>query len=170
MDYLYGCRSEKIPPDEENKYLVFESCLLSLFTTCPICNLSVHPSTFTNGTFLCITQHCQHCDYRKKWESHPMIKNTPAGNLLLSAAILFAGALPNKMLRVLEFLHCASIAPCTFYTHQRLYLNTVINNVWKRSQSEMIMLLQAYKDPLSIGGDRRSDSPGHSAKYGSYTC
>ena len=53
-------------------------------------------------------------DYRKKWESQPMIKNTPAGNLLLSAAILFAGALPNKILRVLEFLHCASIAPCTF--------------------------------------------------------
>ena len=98
-----------------------------------------------------------------------MIKNTPAGNLLLSAAILFAGALPNKMLRVLEFLHCASIAPCTFYTHQRLYLNPVINNVWKRSQSEMIMLLQAYNDPLSIGGDGRSDSPGHLAKYGSYT-
>ncbi len=30
-------------------------------------------------------------------------------------------------------------------------------------------MLQAFGEPLSLGGDGRSDSPGHSAKYGSYT-
>jgi len=38
--------------------------------------------------------------------------------LLLSAAILFSGAQPTKILRVLEFLKCASIKPWTFYEHQ----------------------------------------------------
>ena len=33
----------------------------------------------------------------------------------------------------------------------------------------MIKVLQAFGKPLSLGGDGRSDSPGHSAKYGSYT-
>ena len=39
----------------------------------------------------------------------------------------------------------------------------------EKQQSDMISLLQAYGKPLSLGGDGRSDSPGHSAKYGSYT-
>ncbi len=34
---------------------------------------------------------------------------------------------------------------------------------------DMVKVLQAFGEPLSLGGDGRSDSPGHSAKYGSYT-
>jgi hypothetical protein len=33
----------------------------------------------------------------------------------------------------------------------------------------MITLLQEYDEPLSLGGDGRCDSPGFSAKYGTYT-
>ena len=33
----------------------------------------------------------------------------------------------------------------------------------------LVRLLQAFDEPLSLGGDGRSDSPGHSAKFGSYT-
>ena len=33
----------------------------------------------------------------------------------------------------------------------------------------LVQLLQAFGEPLSLGGDGRSDSPGHSAKFGSYT-
>ena len=33
----------------------------------------------------------------------------------------------------------------------------------------LVRLLQAFDEPLSLGGDGCSDSPGHSAKFGSYT-
>ena len=33
----------------------------------------------------------------------------------------------------------------------------------------LVRLLQAFDQPLSLGGDGRSDGPGHSAKFGSYT-
>ena len=33
----------------------------------------------------------------------------------------------------------------------------------------MIEVLQAFDEPLSLGGDGRIDSPGHSAKYGAYS-
>jgi len=33
----------------------------------------------------------------------------------------------------------------------------------------LVQVLQAIDEPLSLGGDGRSDSPGQSAKFGSYT-
>ncbi len=33
----------------------------------------------------------------------------------------------------------------------------------------LVRVLQAFDEPLSLGGDGRSDSPGHCAKYGAYT-
>ena len=93
----------RVSPDQEKKYIVFESCLLSLFAACPICDQQAKVKTRTTGTFLCVTQSCGDCDYQRIWESQPIINNVPAGNLLLSASILFAGAQPTKTLRVLEF-------------------------------------------------------------------
>jgi len=42
------------------------------------------------------------------------------------------------------------------------------SKVWSRLQTQYIEVLQAFNEPLTIGGDGRCDSPGHSAKYGSY--
>lgn len=143
--------------------------MLSLFSTCPSCSHKIDPKLFTVGTLLCVTQFCDSCEYQSKWRSQPFIKNIPAGNLLLSAAILFAGAQPTKTLRVLDLLRCATIKPRTFFEHQRCYLHQAISRVWSQRQREAIEVLQAFEEPLSIGGDGRSDSPGHSAKFGEYT-
>ena len=158
-----------ISPDKETKYLVFESCLLALFSTCPACNYPTQPTTHTFGTLLYVTQSWKHCAHEHSWESQAFVKGVPPGNQLRSASILIAGALPSKTLRVLRFLVCASIMPCTLYNHQKWYLLPTIYSVWKEQQSNMISVLQAFDEPLTLGGDGRSDSPGHSAKLGSYT-
>ena len=59
----------------------------------------------------------------------------------------------------------ASIKERTFYYHQAKYLEPSVIHVWKHSQQA---LLSKCKSPVAIGGDGRADSPGHSAKYGSY--
>ena len=41
--------------------------------------------------------------------------------------------------------------------------------VWKQSQEQLITSLKEKGIPLMLAGDGRSDSPGHSAKYGSYS-
>ena len=42
-------------------------------------------------------------------------------------------------------------------------------SVWKQHQGEILRMIKAKGVPLNLGGDRRADSPGHSAKYGSYS-
>ena len=98
-----------------------------------------------------------------------MIGNIPAGNIRLSAAILFAGALPTKALRIFSILSCSCISPGTFFRHQRQYLLPEISTIWKSKQCALLKNLKDQKKKLALSGDGRADSPGHSAKYGSYT-
>ena len=93
-----------VPLNLQKKYFVFEDALLSLFEKCENCSSTTTNITKTTiGTFLHVKQQCQ-CGHIRYWESQPFVRNTPAGNIILSASILFAGASLSKALRVLEFL------------------------------------------------------------------
>ena len=100
-------------------------------------------------------------------DTQSFIGRVPEGNLLASAAILYAGALPIKALRIFTILNCVTITLTTFFRHQRRYLQPAISTIWERQQLSLISSLKEYK--LTLSGDGRADSPDHSAKYGSYT-
>ena len=51
---------------------------------------------FTMGTFISITQECENCEIKNTWESQPFINNIPAGNIMLSASILFLDLFLNR--------------------------------------------------------------------------
>lgn len=142
--------------------------LLSLFSVCLACsNSTVACVKGITGTFVQVQQLCQSCGHKRLWNSQPYIGNVPAGNLLLSTSILCAGALPSMVLRVLKYLKCSAICKDTFFRHQTAYLQPCISTVWMRHQRA---LLRSLKDEeLVVAGDGRSDSPGYTAKFGSYT-
>ena len=145
---------------------MFRSHLLSLFTSCRLCHqLCTGEVAQQMGTFISIRQTCSHCGHIWLWNSQPFIKNQPAGNTLLSAAILFSGSTPTKALHFLKCLRVACITDRTFYLHQTQYLEPSVLSVWSSKQQQLISTCEL---PLAIGGDGRADSPGHSAKYGSY--
>ena len=98
-----------------------------------------------------------------------MVGIIPKGNISLSAAILFAGALPTKALRIFNILNCCCISRGTFFRHQRQYFQPAISKVWKSEQLALLSSLRDQKKKLALSGDGRADSPGHSAKHGSYT-
>ena len=157
-------------PHIEAKYIIFESALLELFKVCPYCcGDSDANVSFVMGTLVVVQQKCcsTACNFRRKWYSQPFIGNLPAGNVLLSASILYAGASPTKVLRTLSSMNVASIAYSTYLDHQRKYLQPAIVSCWERNQFSLIG--EFGDDKLTIGGDGRCDSPGHTAKYGSYT-
>ena len=107
---------------DEVKFLVYKSHLLSLFMACR----SRHQycdAEFTQqmGIFIRIKQHCRHCGHEWTWNNQPFIKNTPVGNILLSAAILFRQCTAGKALRFLQCLKVVCITDRTFYLHQTWY-------------------------------------------------
>ena len=151
-------------------YLVFESALMLLFSICRFCGTSSHNVTKRiSGSFVQVTKFCEHCRKTYVWRSQPFIANIPAGNIFISAAILFSGSLPAKALHLFRILKCATITRKTFFRHQNSYLQPAVDLVWGRHRKDLLDKLRQSKDGLTLGGDGRADSPGHSAKYGSYT-
>lgn len=57
----------------------------------------------------------------------------------------------------------------TFFRHQTDILQPAIVKVWENMQHKFVSHLMVLDKRLVLGGDARSDSPGHTAKFGSYT-
>lgn len=88
---------------------------------------------------------------------------------MLSSAILFSGSLPSHVLQLLEYMNCKAITTRTFFKHQKRFLQPAVMTLWTTRQSEYIDEAKQNNRSIVLGGDGRADSPGFSAKYGSYT-
>ena len=136
--------SIQLSTNSSSCYIIFESALFLLFATCRNClSKCVEIKKIINGSLLRVTQTCSRCHSYWMWDSQPMVGNIPKGNISLSAAILFAGALPTKALRIFNILNYCCISPGTFFRHQRQYLQLAISKIWK---SEQLALLLSLRD------------------------
>ncbi|KXJ05053.1 hypothetical protein AC249_AIPGENE28460 [Exaiptasia diaphana] len=156
----------------ERKYIVFESYLLELFRWCPVCNgPSEGKIVDTMGTFIKIVQKCKDadCQQEKVWTNQNFVRTMPVGNLLLSAAILMSGLPTQKTLRMFRFMNIACVSRSSFYRHTTNYVTPTIVQCWKEEQRSLLQKMRNEGNDLILSGDGRCDSPGHSAKFGSYT-
>ncbi|XP_064647939.1 uncharacterized protein LOC135500411 [Lineus longissimus] len=144
---------------------------MNLFATCPVCSSESTRTIKKIGTFISVSQRCvnKHCGFERTWNSQPMYNRITAGNVLLSSAILFSGAIPSKILQVMRILGCQSIHRNTFFVHQSRLLWPAVQDAWRQEQREILDAVKEADYSLVVGGDGRSDTPGHSAKYGCYT-
>lgn len=117
---------------------------------------------------LSITSKCKSCKQDYNWNSQPnLLGKFPAGNILLSFAILCAGASVNKVLLVCRHMGLIVYHHPTYYYHQRHLLVPTIVKFWRSYQTNILNSLKGKE--VVIAGDGRHDSMGHSAKYGTYT-
>jgi len=65
-------------------------------------------------------------------------------------------------------MNIACITDRMYCIHQREFLEPAVIAVWGTKQAKLLAQCRGSGNPLTIGGDGRADSPGHSAKYGSY--
>ncbi|KAM4620361.1 uncharacterized protein ACJ7VT_007047 [Polymixia lowei] len=150
------------------KYLVYETCLLELFEMCPVCQKACRVRRRRLGTFLAVDQLCPHCKFSRQWKSQPIVGSTPAGNLQLSAAVYLTGASFFKLKKTFRAMHVKVFQYDTFRRHARMFLEPAIIYKWNRAQEVMLQRL-SQDQKVIVGGDMRTDSPGHSAMFGSYS-
>lgn len=143
---------------------------MELFSACRRCHRhAVDCVQHLVGTMVKIVAECQFCGFSWQWCSQPYLESIPAGNLGLSAGILFSGALAAKVLRVLQCMGVATITQRTFSSHQSSILFPSVAREWDKHQRDYVRMAEEREEPLVLGGDGRADSPGHCAKYGSYS-
>jgi len=157
-----------MPVEQITKYLVFENQINKLFKFCPDCGSNITSTNkYITGTMLSVSYTCQ-LGHNNTWHSQTSIRRMPAGNLLLSAAILLSGSTYSKAAQMLNILHMPILSESEFYRIQNTYLNPTINDYWTMHQTAILSVLSDTQK-LRLCGDARSDSPGYSAKYTSYT-
>jgi hypothetical protein len=154
----------------ESKYIVYKAMLMSLFTVCLMCkNATQGVVKFIVGSMVAIEQSCSSCHFHRLWRSQPYIGSFPAGNIQMSAAILFSGSSPRKVFRMMDIFKVAHICARKFSRHQEFCLLPAIRSVWSTRRALLLDEIMSRDTGLVLGGDGRADSPGHSAKFGSYT-
>ncbi|KAK3743480.1 hypothetical protein QZH41_013093, partial [Actinostola sp. cb2023] len=159
------------PEYDQPKFIVYYKMLLSLFTLfCFNCKASgPSVSMKQEGTMVTITQSCTKCVDTFVWRSQPLVLGKyPAGNIMLSFAVLMAGASINKILLVFQHMGICVYSARTFFRHQKFFLFPTVLHYWESYQADLITKLKNLKDVVWTG-DGRFDSMGHSAKYGVYT-
>jgi len=153
-------------PAEQRKFLVFESSIMELFVRCPqpICLAKVVSlERSLSGSRLIVKTRCaDRCS--SMWSSQPTVKKMGAGNLLLSAAVLFSGNTYIVLYDIADHLHMPIVGETQFYNIQKRYLFPVVNETWLSMQTAMFDSLGTV-DKIVMSGDGRCDSPGHCAKY-----
>ena len=117
-----------------------------------------------------VSQCCTNCgEDAYVWRSQPLIFGKhPAGNMLLSFAILMAGASVSRVLLIFRHMGLSANSVRSFFYHQRHFLFPTIIHYWENYRLKLVEQLKNMKDVIWCG-DGRFDFMGHSAKYGAYT-
>ena len=160
--------SDPISPVTEPKFIVFWSCLMSLFNVCSACfSKNIITSVQTKGTLLIVKTTCVR-NHMNIWRSQPSQNHMPAGNVLLAAGILYSGNTFSRISELLSYINIAHISETTYVSIQKPLLFPVLNLFYKSESSKIIGPCH-QSDEHDFSGDGRSDSPGYSAKYGTYS-
>lgn len=104
-----------------------------------------------------------------QWKSQPeAVRFTSQGNLDIVSAITFAGIPVAKFIQFSWLMNLKFMHDATFYRIRNSYIAPVIRKHWKTNQDSVLQELKQCESVYLIG-DGRHDSPGHNAKFGTYT-
>ncbi|XP_051522031.1 uncharacterized protein LOC127422499 isoform X4 [Myxocyprinus asiaticus] len=157
---------------KERKWLVNESSLMKLFRFCQQCGAPVRePKKITSGSLILVQWECS-MGHRGQWSSCFDVGGMAENDLHVAASILFSGATYVDIADWAALLNLQVPDKATFNGIQSSYLIPVIDSAYREQQTAMLQLLRMQNRPqkrVHLSGDGRSDSPGFSGKYNTYS-
>ncbi len=158
----------------ERKWIVNESKLMELFQKCNICGdimSEPHQQIKTSGSRIKISWKCNN-GHSGDWESCPNVRGMAENNLLTAAATLFTGKTYSQISEWASLLNIQLPQKTTYYSIQSSYLIPVIEKAYRKQQNGILARLIGQTidgEGVQVCEDGRSDSPGHSCKYTTYS-
>lgn len=104
-----------------------------------------------------------------KWSSQPKLssRGVYAGDFMLAVNILLSGNNYRKIALLNQFLNIGVVDRKAYENISAKYAKPVIERHWKMEQEKRIEQFKSKK--VTVIGDGRMDSPGHSAQYCTYS-
>ncbi|XP_071160693.1 uncharacterized protein [Mytilus edulis] len=157
----------KATPEEQKQFLVSESALAELLSVCRYCSSEAVPViTVSKGTLIETNSICVN-GHLSIWKSQSSHNSLPWSNLMTATAIMLSGCNATSVLRMFDHLNVQMFSMRTYNRLQSFYVSPAATMAWDSEQSSLLQQLRG--SDVILGGDARCDSPGYSAKYGSYT-
>ena len=155
-------------PSGDSKFIVFWSCLVPLLTVCSTCHAKAFiRDVVYKGTMLIVRIACSK-NHRYAWRSQPSMKGMSVGNLISAASILFSGNTFQRTKEMMDIAKIAFISHTTYDSIQKRFLFPAVHRVFTTNRQILFDVVKE-QDKIDISGDGRCDSPGYSAKYGTYS-
>ena len=107
-------------------------------------------------------------NHERVWYSQPNLSGIAAGNIFLSAAILFTGNIFQRIKEHMDVINASFINQTTFNKIQKKYLFPIIHRMYTTNR-QLIIDNVAEKGDIDLLDNGRYDSPGYNAKYDTYT-
>ncbi|XP_052767015.1 uncharacterized protein LOC128207876 [Mya arenaria] len=153
----------------ESSFIVYGQCLNELLAgvRCIKCDKQcMITNTYMKGSSLTVYFQCSNF-HDFQWSTQQSSGRFPHGNLQIAAAALFSGQNYSVLTQFAALLGLRFLHRTSYNAIQSSHLFRLVNDAWNSHQSE---LLETYKGKIvCLAGDGRCDSPGFSAKYGTYT-
>ena len=153
---------------KDTKLVVFWTCLLPLLQYCTICQqLAVIKRKVFKGSQVIIDLICNN-GHEYKWRSQPNVRGFASGNISLAASILFSGCTFQRIKELAGIAKIPFMSHVTFNSIQKRFLFPATHRVFITNRALLFDMVRT-RGQLDLLGDGRCDSPGFSAKYGTYT-
>eukprot|EP00795_Rhopilema_esculentum_P016153 gene16153-7518_t len=153
-------------PSHDTKFVVFWSCLLPLLQICSTCFTTMTlRKIIRSGVMVKVERICSN-SHKTSWYSTPRIRGMSLGNLELSASILYTGSIFTRIQEMMSLCNISFLGRTSYHAIQKQILFPTVNDFYENARKQPISLVDG---PVALAGDGRCDSPGFSAKYGTYT-
>ena len=149
-------------------FIVYWSSLLILLKHCFYCPRPASIKRITvKGSCLIIHMICSKF-HECTWKLQPDVERYTLGNLTLAASVLFSANTYQRLFNYFAIANIKWISKTSYYSIQKRFLSGVINSSYIKATSQLIESIKE-KGPCKLSGDGRCDSPGHNAKYMTYS-
>ena len=147
---------------------MFWSAILTLLSRCLQCaDRALIESVLHKGTQIIVKTLC--CSgHSCTWKSQPDAGQHALGNIRIVTGTILSGATFSRVSQICKFSKIACLGKTAFYALQKSLVMPAIQRRWDKERNQLVEEA-AQRDGVHLAGDGRCDTPGHNAKYSSYS-